>query len=777
LPLAGLVAVVGVATSALVAVTVSPGGPVGDVVQSVAAVLAPTSGFVLWLWTRSRRSVPTSTDVLARAGDALAAAVLAQWERAAAERRLRYPAPIPVRWRWSGQAVTGSVEEALGTVEHARFAPLPGIAQSTVTMVDCGGIGDLFGLYAGLDSGRVIVLGEAGTGKSAAAILTMLDALRHRQGLDDAQRVLVPVPVLLTAHGWDPRRQRLGEWLAAQLNAEYPFLRSEAYGPHAAARLVDGGRVALVLDGLDEIADALRPAAICALDQQALFRLMVLTRTRELVDAVADGHLHGAAALELLPVPAPEAADYLIRCRVQPPPPAWQRLAGHLRSVPDSPVSSALDSPLMLTLTRDTFPDPDELDNLLTPGRFASRVEVEAYLLDRVLPAAYRPRLGDQPPYSLEQARRWLSFLATEMNCQNTRDLAWWNIRNWAPVHIRFTTMTLPSTLGYGISIGSLFGFIFGLGPGLMIGLVSGLSNGIAIGLAVGVRQGYGVTDPRFELFVRQAGAVRGIRSPGLAGGLASGIAAGVTVGVTIGIGRGLPAGIATGLAAAFMYGFALGMTEGLLDRRRRAGPRRLRQLRWLEFTATGNLAVGLTFGLLYGLFMGFAFGLLSDLTGGLLGGTACGLATMLLFSIINGSIQASADIGSPMDPLVCWRRDLQSGIAEGAAFGLIGGLASGTAGGLVGGVAFGLELGLTFGIGVGVPFTIAVSQAWLGRLSFFLGRGKFFARDGIHFLQDARERGVLRAVGSVYQFRHARLQDQLAEVDAPHQLTSDACI
>jgi hypothetical protein len=128
-----------------------------------------------------------------------------------------------------------------------------------------------------------------------------------------------------------------------------------------------------------------------------------------------------------------------------------------------------LDNPLMLTLVRDTFPASGELDDLLTSGRFTSRDEVEGYLLDRVLPAAYRPCLGGQPaPYSVEQARRWLGFLATEMNHRNTRDLAWWHIRQWAPAPIRFVTMALPSALGYGISIGSVFGFIFGLGPGLV---------------------------------------------------------------------------------------------------------------------------------------------------------------------------------------------------------------------------------------------------------------------------------------------------------------------
>jgi hypothetical protein len=33
-----------------------------------------------------------------------------------------------------------------------------------------------------------------------------------------------------------------------------------------------------------------------------------------------------------------------------------------------------------------------------------------------------------------------------------------------------------------------------------------------------------------------------------------------------------------------------------------------------------------------------------------------------------------------------------------------------------------------------------------------------------MHFLEDARARHVLRTVGPVYQFRHARLQDRLAD-------------
>lgn len=762
--------VVGVAGSVLVAFAiVRDRGPVGDVVQTVTSVLAVTGGIVLWLWTRSRRDLPTSVDALARAGDALAAAVSAQWKRAAGERRLRHPAPIPVRWRWSRREVTGEAIEAVGSLGQARFAPLPGMTAATV---DTGGLRDLFGVYGGLDSGRVIVLGGAGTGKSTAAILTVLDALDHRQGLADAQRAQVPVPVLLTAHGWDPHHQRLGEWLAARLDTEYPFLRSESYGREAAVRLVESGRVALVLDGFDEIAEDLRPVAICALDEQATFRLMVLTRTRELVDAVSGGHLHGAAALELLPVHAQEAADYLIRCQVQPPPLAWQRLADHLRVAPDSAVSTALDTPLMLTLIRDTFTDLNEVDDLLTPGRFTSRGEVDGYLLDRVLPAAYRSRPGQLPaPYNLEQATRWLGFLATEMNHRDTRDLAWWHIRHWAPAPFRIVTMALPSALGLGSSTGPVFGLVFGVTTGIVVGLATGLANGVAIGLAVGLREGHRNAPVRRP---RKLGwkplFPQGNRAAGLAGGLASGLAAGIASVVTVGLAQGLAAGVVIGLAVTLTFGLASGTTEGLLAGRRNAGPRQLKQFRWRTVVSRGNLAVGLAFGLIFGLAGGLTFGLTGGLTAGFAGGLAVGLTGGLVFMVLNGFVQEAADATSPMDPVTCWRRDRRSGFTEGLAYGLAGALAFGLAGWFVGGIGTGLAAGLTNGLGVGIAFAFSVSQAWLVTLGFiFLSCGGILPRRGLHFLEDARERGVLRTVGSVYQFRHARLQDQLATTYMRH--------
>ena len=88
-----------------------------------------------------------------------------------------------------------------------------------------------------------------------------------------------------------------------------------------AAELVKAAKIAVILDGLDEIAEELRPAALRALSQQADFRVVVLGRSDEMAAAAQQGFLQGAVALELQDVDPAAAADYLTRVQLDPPPP------------------------------------------------------------------------------------------------------------------------------------------------------------------------------------------------------------------------------------------------------------------------------------------------------------------------------------------------------------------------------------------------------------------------------------------------------------------------
>ena len=227
-------------------------------------------------------------------------------------------------------------------------------------------------------------------------MLLVLAALEHRQQVHSQDRQLVPVPVLFTLHGWDPNTKRVEDWLAARLQETYPLFAGKG-GKAEAAELVKAGRIAVILDGLDEIAEELRPVALRALSQQAVLRVVVLARSYEMAVAAQLGFLEGAAALELQDVDPAAAADYLTRVQLDPPPRGWSELTGRLRREPGSPIAKALSNPLTLTLVRDTYRSGDDIRELLDfcdAVGDVSREDIQDHLLDRVLPAAYAPPPG-----------------------------------------------------------------------------------------------------------------------------------------------------------------------------------------------------------------------------------------------------------------------------------------------------------------------------------------------------------------------------------------------
>ena len=113
-------------------------------------------------------------------------------------------------------------------------------------------------------------------------------------------------------------------------------------------------------------------------------------------------------------------------------------------------------------------------------------------------------------------------------------------------------------------------------------------------------------------------------------------------------------------------------------------------------------------------------------------------------------------------------------GLGLGLGFGLILGPATGIALGLgfehnheAGGSAPGLVAGLVtllIVVFTGLAFGLLGSHIWSTTLAKAQLAWEWHTPVRlITFLEDARERGVLRTVGPVYQFRHARLQDRLA--------------
>jgi predicted NACHT family NTPase len=91
----------------------------------------------------------------------------------------------------------------------------------------------------------LVILGAPGSGKTTLAVQLLLRLLEIRTAA-------YPVPVLLTANGWDTTAHpRIRDWLAFRLSKDYPALR--AIDEAMPGELVDSGMVLPVIDGLDEL--------------------------------------------------------------------------------------------------------------------------------------------------------------------------------------------------------------------------------------------------------------------------------------------------------------------------------------------------------------------------------------------------------------------------------------------------------------------------------------------------------------------------------------------
>ena len=365
--------------------------------------------------------------------------------KVAEERGLTGTDPIRITWGRPSLPMAGPVAAAVGS--H-MFPPLPGLTPIREADLASGWAADLHAVYGGLQSGRLIIAGPPGSGKSGTAVLLVLAALRHRQDVPASDRPQVPVPVLLAAQDWNPVRQTATEWLARKLQDIYPIFAA-ATGAATAAALLNSGRIAVILDGLDEISRDLRPVALQALSQQTVFRLVLLSRTDEMAAAAASqGILQRAAAIELNPVDPAEAAGYLERTHLDPPPPEWRELTTRIRTDPASPLSRVLTNLDMLSLVGAIYgagpSGSPPIDDLF---RLPDETAITDHLLTAFVANAYDPRWHARN-WTATQVERWLALIGSHMRALSTEGYAW-----------RQAACAMPSRL-----LGMLSGTATGLG-------------------------------------------------------------------------------------------------------------------------------------------------------------------------------------------------------------------------------------------------------------------------------------------------------------------------
>ena len=441
-----------------------PGGRVTARAGRTGAARAPTAG----------------GNELAEAAAQLAVAVGAQWREEQERRRLHDPIPLPVRWH-------PAAPQLVDHWANIRCAPA---GASPGPLAVTGRLERIADVYRQLPSGRLVVLGQAGAGKTVVALRFVLDMIATRGAAD-------PVPVLFSVGPWNPATASLRSWLTHQLEREYPALAVRGPASSLAAGLVGAGLILPVLDGFDEIADGLHGAALRALNATTLALLLTSLPGQYAAAVTSTDVLTAAAGIELDDLSLDDLNDYLPRT-TRPAFPGgklttvWDPVLAHLRDQPGDPASETLrkvlSTPLMVSLARTVYSDTPGHDpaDLLDAERFPAAAALQDHLLDAFTPAAYQDPFHDypghrDPEWDATQAQRWLSCIAWQLDRLGTRDLAVWQLSASRSRVTCGLSAAAVSTLVFGLA-----GWLAGGGPaaGSRYALTYALVNGLLFGLA-----------------------------------------------------------------------------------------------------------------------------------------------------------------------------------------------------------------------------------------------------------------------------------------------------
>jgi hypothetical protein len=444
--------------------------------EIAAATLAITVLLPLGAWWQSnclQQSPQASTPMQVNAAaDKLGEETAERWREEAGRRRIVTPAPVMVRWQWVATAADRH-DVAVASVPGVSPPTLPGSGRLGKLLRSLPGRERILGsgevvllhddLYARLPHGRLVLIGAPGSGKTGAMILLLLAALGQRADLTDDLRSRVPVPVWLTLGRWDPVKTPLRVWAAERMQLDHPALRSRAYGPSAADDLIRAGRVALFLDGLDEMPAEARPEALRRINEETgRLRVVLTSRSEEFYADMNATPVDNAAVVELLPVRAAEAGAYLLRGQSGSRRRQWKDLAEQLKRDPGGSAAQALSNPLTLSMVRDAYKarDPSELADR---AAFPRPADLREHLIRHVLVSAYPDE--DQRVH----ATRYLVWLADHMG--SSRDLLWWDISGWIPRWRLRLAGSLAITVMVGISFVLTLGFAYGVLGSLIIGI------------------------------------------------------------------------------------------------------------------------------------------------------------------------------------------------------------------------------------------------------------------------------------------------------------------
>lgn len=665
----------------------------------------------MWRWSRAgyQSSEAARRENLEGAADTLARDLKAAAEEEIKSRGLVSPEPLEVRWRRMARS-----EGAAGPLLHPRG----GIATRRLSEV-----ADVYlSLRGTVQQTRFVIIGEAGSGKTALTLFTQLGMLRHRAR--NPAGSVEPVPVVLPLSSWNPET-KFTAWAAGRLQEIAPELgfpmKLGKKNSTVAMCMIKEDKVVLILDAMDEMPEDFLRKAFGAINEQIDpdSPLIITCRTEAYAATLGSGkpgathagaELANATVLELQPPTVVSVQNYLRQSSSVDLQGAWQPILEHLDQEPHSPVTRTLTNPLMVWLTGKIYrADPARLAGYITDRHFTSPSEVEEHLLSSLVASVFsqaEANLDLERAWKAARSEKWLRYLASWIRSRegrmiesqttegmkkdpepdNAQDIAWWRLVE-APEAAMF------ARIGAALFGGLAAGGAVGLGLGCIfwntLGHRGAFVFSLVLGIFTAVVMGYDCARKSPPPTSKQFGLPKYWGAPAMAG---------------------IVVLVLAGAAGVFMAGSATGLWWGLM----------------IATPVAASYAFGTPF----------------------------------------------VDIARVATPKALYRSDISQTIMYTAAYAVTLGVLAGVYHGAVVGVILGVLAGLSGGFTYGVIYKIVfkrnipgmvawlrfrMAHAWLaatGRLPWRL----------FGFLNDAHKLGVLRQTGPNYQFSHIKLRDQLAK-------------
>ncbi|GAA4535392.1 hypothetical protein GCM10023192_31910 [Amycolatopsis samaneae] len=486
--------------------------------------------------------------------DLLAESLLDEWTKTAGNRDLLSAKAIPIRWTPAPDATEARISAA---VEAGAFRPVPGGSpiENAEELGEACAEG-LFSVYGRLPSGRLILVGGPGCGKSSAAILLLIEILDHRRGLPADRRREVPVPVILSMHDWDPDEVNVETWLATRIADRLGTSRFRRRRRRQATALLRENRIAVFLDGLDELKATARSAAVEKLTRHAGFRWVLLSRPENYTAAVSGGALLCALTLTPRPLERDEVTSYLKQFEPATRNDGWHELLARIER-PDGALADVITTPLSAGLLAAVSVDEDVIEGVLR-GSFPDQETLVRYLYADLV----RVRCRSDGRHSHDVVHRTLALIARELGPRTT-EFAWWDLpalgvrsRLVRAVLSVLTGSVVGALLGIGWAV--LYWLAYDVLYGESIGLVTVLPDGIGYGLSFGAAGAFLIELSRPGRPPRSSGSRwRKLLSPDLP---VLRVAAAVVAGAAAVLVRGGDIGLAGGLTVAALVAVLSGL-------------------------------------------------------------------------------------------------------------------------------------------------------------------------------------------------------------------------